>query len=369
MIDLTLPARLDGDTSVPRVLRLSDPIPELHDELPSTYFARPADQSGTTFETAFGRLEVSAPPNTNLIGDVVLMEPSQGRVHRWFRAGDTQNTLLITEQCDQLCIMCSQPPRKKHDDWFKEFEIACLLADHGADVGLSGGEPTLYKNQVFRLIERVSSKRQDLSFHILSNAQHFSRKDIEYLRLLRHNTVWGVPIYAANPLVHDQIVAKVGAFEGVCDGLATLLESGSRIELRTVILKQNIEFLSETSKFVAQLLQGVECWSLMQLERQGFAKNRWDRQFHDHSLDFRPIAEAVSLTRSRGIETLLYNMPLCTVPDAFRNIAPTTISDWKRSFLPECENCADQRLCTGLFAWHGEDNPYGKWGPILKSNI
>ncbi len=318
----------------------------------------------TLFRTEYGDLQINAPRGMNLIGDVVLVEPEQRRIHRWFRAGDTQNTLLITERCDQLCIMCSQPPRKSHDDWFAEYELACLLADPGSDIGLSGGEPTLYKDQLLGMIERVSERRDDLTFHVLTNAQHFTETDVRRLNRLKLDIVWGVPIYAANPRVHDEIVSKQGAFKELRNGLATLLASGSRIELRTVVLRQNIAHLRELATFVASRLRGVECWSLMQLERQGFAKNRWNEQFFDHSVDFGAIAEATTLTRSRGIETLLYNMPRCTVPAPFRPYAPVTISDWKRAFLPECANCDEQSLCSGLFAWHGENNPYGKWGPL-----
>src|SRR4051794_4935895 len=42
-----------------------------------------------------------------LDGDVVLVDPARGAAERLIRASSKHNTLLITERCDQLCVMCS----------------------------------------------------------------------------------------------------------------------------------------------------------------------------------------------------------------------------------------------------------------------
>ncbi|MCY1046060.1 hypothetical protein OV208_32405 [Corallococcus sp. bb12-1] len=44
-------------------------------------------------------------------GDVVRVEPSQGRVSALYRKESLSNSLLVTERCDNYCLMCSQPPR------------------------------------------------------------------------------------------------------------------------------------------------------------------------------------------------------------------------------------------------------------------
>src|SRR5262249_20050957 len=88
-----------------------------------------------------------------LDGDRVLIDPARGAAERLIRGSSKHNSLLITERCDQLCVMCSQPPKKTHIDRFKYFEQACLLAPPGAVIGASGGEPTLYKDELFDLIE------------------------------------------------------------------------------------------------------------------------------------------------------------------------------------------------------------------------
>src|SRR5690606_3427600 len=73
-------------------------------------------------------LRIEAPDSEILDGDVVLAFPGRNVVHRLIRARSPHNTFLITEQCDQLCVMCSQPPKRHHTDLFAAFEQAALLA-------------------------------------------------------------------------------------------------------------------------------------------------------------------------------------------------------------------------------------------------
>ena len=130
-------------------------------------------------------------------GDVLLVDPQAGRAERIFRSGSRHNTLLVTERCDQLCVMCSQPPKKTHVDRFAHFETACRICEENSLIGISGGEPTLYKQELFNLVERTSAQRPDVGFHILSNGQHFSEDDIDRLRSSAfRNVIWGIPIYS-----------------------------------------------------------------------------------------------------------------------------------------------------------------------------
>ncbi len=46
-----------------------------------------------------------------LDGDVIALIPGKNVLHRLIRASSSHNTFLVTEQCDQSCVMCSQPPK------------------------------------------------------------------------------------------------------------------------------------------------------------------------------------------------------------------------------------------------------------------
>ena len=49
-------------------------------------------------------------------GDVVLMTPS-GRISVLYRKASRHNTILSTERCNSLCLMCSQPPQPEDDSY------------------------------------------------------------------------------------------------------------------------------------------------------------------------------------------------------------------------------------------------------------
>lgn len=292
----------------------------------------------------------------DLDGDVVLVEPERGLATRVIRASSRHNSLLVTERCDQLCVMCSQPPKKTHVDRFEIFRQACVLAPHGHLIGVSGGEPTLYKAELLDLIEYVLAARPDLRFHILSNGQHFDAGDIERLRQpLYRGVSWGIPLYSAEASAHDEIVGKSGAFERLERSFHALLLAGADIELRTVVMLSTVAGLEALATHIAARLSFIASWSIMQLENTGFAKNRWGLLYYNHARDFGPIAAALTRANVHGVNARLFNFPLCTVPANFRHLAPASISDWKRKYAPACADCRVQSDCSGFFEWHPED--------------
>lgn len=287
-----------------------------------------------------------------LIGDVVCIDPGRRTAERLIRANSPHNTFLITEQCDQLCVMCSQPPKKSHDDRFEEYRQALLLAPEGAVIGLSGGEPTLHKAALFALLAEAKADRPDLFFHILSNGQHFDAGDVADIRASAANSLWGIPLYSHDAETHDAIVAKAGAYDRLLDSLVHCLSGGMRIELRTVLMHDNIGHLPALARLIGGHLGFLSQWSIMQLENIGFAKNRFDALYVDHSLDFAPVGEAIDIAALFGVRVSLFNMPRCSVPASYRPYAANSISDWKRKYAPECGTCSDQPSCAGFFSWH-----------------
>lgn len=308
------------------------------------------------FAGSSGLIALEGAHANELDGDVILVDPDRGRAERLLRAGSAHNTLLVTERCDQLCLMCSQPPKKTHDDRFALLEQACLLAEPDAMIGITGGEPTLYKTQLLRMIERVLEARPDLGFHVLTNAQHFEDGDIA--RLKKHafrNVTWGIPLYAAQAELHDRIVGKTGAFARLMESFAHLVRAGQRIELRTVLIRDNAEALPELARMVSARLRFVSAWSIMQLEHIGFARGRWNALYFAHHADFGPVASAIDIARLHGIHARLFNFPLCSVPEPYRILAAPSISDWKRKYAPGCRDCRAQGDCSGFFEWHPDD--------------
>ncbi|ANN60699.1 His-Xaa-Ser system radical SAM maturase HxsC [Mesorhizobium loti] len=298
-------------------------------------------------------------------GDVLLVNPRRGTADRLIRSSSLHNTFLVTERCDQICLMCSQPPKEHHVDLFSHFETAALLAPEGATIGISGGEPTLFKAQLFEFLGRVLEARPDLSFHVLTNGQHFDRDDCEAIkRIDRGRVVWGIPLYSRDPDVHNEIVGKAGAHEQLLENLALMCRLGAQVELRTVLMRPNADGLPQLARFIASTLPFIRTWAIMQMENIGFGRMNWKTLFYDSSEGFDVVGHSIDLVRSRGIDAWLYNFPLCTVPEPYRHLAPATISDWKRAYREECGGCSLKSRCGGFFEWHPANHGYTNLGAI-----
>ncbi len=360
MIPLRIKAETTPEVGPPFVVRLRSAGEQSAHE--DDAFLSDTANGRLEYRTVSGKVRLFDIAADELDGDVVLVVPGKRIAHRLIRAKSNHNSLLVTETCDQLCVMCSQPPKARHVDVFPHLERAALLAPPHASIGLTGGEPTLFKTELFGLLDRVSTARPDLRFHVLTNGQHFGADDTPALERLAPTVLWGIPLYAPTADLHDEIVKKSGAFDRLIQSFALLAHVGAKIELRTVVMTANVAILPRLARFVVQNLPFASVWALMQLENIGYGRMNWGRLFFDNSEDFDTIGRALSVAHAHGISASLYNFPLCTVPPDYRSHAVASISDWKRRYLPECTGCALRQSCGGFFEWYPERRGFSRLG-------
>jgi len=182
--------------------------------------------------------------------EIWIVFPKSKKITRFFRSDANSNTILLTEQCDQRCIMCSQPPKNYDYTHFELYKEAIALIEGPSVIGISGGEPTLFKTELLEFISDIVKIKPDIKFHVLTNGQHFSDEDINTLKALRKSIIWAVPIYSRDASEHDKIVGKKGAFDELLKGLNVLAKSSSILELRTVVLRENIFGISLLANFI-----------------------------------------------------------------------------------------------------------------------
>ena len=354
MIDL----RFKGDFSwvgppvVLTLLSVDSPPPERGGYVASI---EPLLTGGFYCRCEFGTFSINPKQLETFEGDIVLCIPKSGRIERLFRANSKYNSLTLTERCDQYCLMCSQPPRDVNDSWrFPHYAEAIRRLPSDSWIVLSGGEPTLFGDALLDLLEEVADNRQDLNLHILSNAQHFQNFDLNRLRTIHSklNILWGIPLYAPEADLHDQIVDKQGAFNRLLENLYALSASGAVIELRTVVTALNVLELPALARFIATHLEFISYWAVMAMEPVGFAKANIDRLWFDHSLAPFPIHATLDLATHLQIDTRLYNFPRCTLGERYRDYCEQSISDWKRKYLSECGACEQKESCCGFFEWY-----------------
>jgi His-Xaa-Ser system radical SAM maturase HxsC len=310
------------------------------------------------FEGGGFTVETARLTPVELSGDVLLVLPERRRATRLIRRQSNSNTILLTEECDQRCVMCSQPPRPLRHDHFELYRRAVELAPPNAVVGISGGEPMLLKSALFDWLCALKAARPDVSFHVLTNGQHFAVEDLPALTYLRDVVLWGVPLYAPGPALHDELVGKTGAYARLLKTLDLLGQAGATVELRTVVMQPNLGAIPRLASFVATHLRWIAWWAIMQIECRGYARLHWRSLFVDTSRQFTPIATAIRIAELAELHVSLFNFPRCTVPPEYRSLTERSISDWKQRFLPVCERCTQRAACTGFFHWHPADHGY-----------
>jgi His-Xaa-Ser system radical SAM maturase HxsC len=159
----------------------------------------------------------------------------------------------------------------------------------------------------------------------------------------------GIPIYGAEPALHDYVVQSGGAFDDTVRGIMNLAELSQRIELRVVIHKQTAPHLVEIADFIARNLPFVEQVALMGLEMIGFARANVDDVWIDPVEYQSELVEAVRRLDRRRIRTLVYNHQLCLLDRELWPFSVRSISDWKNEYHPECLKCSVIDACGGFF--------------------
>jgi His-Xaa-Ser system radical SAM maturase HxsC len=299
---------------------------------------------------------VRLPPELDYLaaGDVLSLSPDGTRIKVLWRQRSSQNSVLLTERCDHYCLMCSQPPREVDDDWLLDEarDLIRLLPPDTRQIGFTGGEPTLHGQRLIELLTLCRTLLPNAGVHVLSNGRRFANPDYAaaWASVANPNMMVGIPIYGAEPALHDYVVQAHGAFNDTIQGILRLAELGQRIEVRVVIHKQTAPALVEIAEFIARNIPFVEQVALMGLETTGLARANIDDVWID-PVDYAPdLTEAALLLHHAGVHTMIYNHQLCLIEQRAWPFTVKSISDWKNEYHPECLDCSARDRCGGFFA-------------------
>lgn len=287
-------------------------------------------------------------------GDVVRIDPARGALTALYRASSRFNTFLVTERCDNLCLMCSQPPRDHDDSWLvDDIERAIpLISPDAAEIGISGGEPALLGDRLVRVLVMLRDFLPRTAVHVLTNGRRFCEPSFaRAVADVQHpDLMLGIPLYSDLPEEHDYVVQAKGAFEETMRGILNLKRKRVRVEIRFVIHRDTVERLPDFARFITRNLTFVDHVALMGLELAGFARLNLESLWID-PLDYqRPLREAVQMLDRAGMAVSIYNHQLCTLDPKLYPFARKSISDWKNEYSPECDACTLKNECGGFFA-------------------
>jgi His-Xaa-Ser system radical SAM maturase HxsC len=289
--------------------------------------------------------------------DVITFSSDLKRMSVLWRNKSAANTILLTERCDNYCVMCSQPPKYIDDSYLLEQAKDLITALKGVKaefpiIGITGGEPTLYGRKFADLLSQIDRDLPDYDVHVLSNGRRFA--DSTFCQSIKNvvsdRLVIGIPIYGAIAEDHDEVVGSDGAFYETVLGIHNLVEMGALVEIRVVLQRALLGKLVGIADFVSRSLPGTIQVALMGLELMGFARSNFEVVWVD-PLDY--ASELVAATRhlaANGCNPRIYNHQLCVLAPEIRRYAVSSISDWKREFDTVCSECAVATECGGFFA-------------------
>jgi His-Xaa-Ser system radical SAM maturase HxsC len=287
-------------------------------------------------------------------GDVLAVQPRSGRVRVLYRRASRHNFFLVTERCNNYCLMCSQPPRKVDEGWLVD-EIAqtLLLVDPATPaLTFTGGEPLTDWRRFIDLLQLTRDVLPDTAIHVLTNGRAFASPEVaEAWAGVRHPQLSaGIPIYAAVDHIHDYVVQAKGAFDETVLGVLRLKDRGQRVEIRVVLHAITALHLRETCSWIARNLPFVDHVALMGMEHTGFAIVNEDTLWID-PVDYQErLKDGIDVLAAAGVSVSVYNLPLCVLEPSIRSFAVQSISDWKNAYVQECEGCSAREDCAGFFS-------------------
>lgn len=314
-----------------------------------------ADVLRTTYS---GPLIVVEPDIVFTSGDIISVS-LRGRVHRHFRALSKNNAFLVTEVCNNLCIMCPQPPKPESQVSHADIEHRILqtlaLIDEEKlpeTLCITGGEPTMLQDGLIRIVGKIAERSPQTLIHLLTNGRYFSNEayTARLSQAAQHQMLAGIPLFGHVADIHDYVVQSRGAFDQTLNGLLNCYKQGINVELRVVLHKITVEYLVELAEYIARNLFFVKHVALMGMENMGLAKLNREAVFID-PWDYKDVlSNAIHRFEQYGIDVRIFNLPLCVVNEDTRPYCARSISDFKNSWQPACEECSQQQVCCGFFS-------------------
>lgn len=291
--------------------------------------------------------------NTLCSHDIVEILPNN-IVKILFRANSDDNAIVVTNHCNCNCVMCPEPLAVRENESIRLEKILSLL--HLIDsyprfLCITGGEPTTLKEKLFDILDVCRERLPYTNYMLLTNARMFSYMSytVEFINHKPQSFAFGIPIYGSTSDIHDKITNTAGSFVQTIAGIKNLTKTGNIVELRVVVSKMNYGELLDLSDFIVHNFPNVSRVNIMALEMLGNAIVNKD----DTWIDFDVIREPVRLMTinliRNGIETYLFNFPLCFVDESLWSITLKSISDYKVRYFDGCDSCGVKEKCGGFF--------------------
>ena len=264
--------------------------------------------------------------------------------------------VYVTNQCNSNCIMCpdsvklrTRPNEVTMENLLEQIGEINPEAEH---VDITGGEPTLLKEQLPELIEAVFRQAPDAEVLMLSNGRSFAAGGYtERFSAFAHRRLKiEIPIHGDCAELHDRIAGCPESFVQTRAGIHHLLEAGVEVGIRIVVSRMNYSRLNELIWLISREFPEIKYVNLMGMEVLGNAWKNREQVWIEFDEVKDSLQQAVEQCFACGIIPSLYNYPLCLFDRKYWYCYRNSISDYKIRYFEECEKCTEKSRCGGFFA-------------------
>lgn len=289
-------------------------------------------------------------------GDCIRIDKEGTITVVWERKSPV-NSLLLTEMCDCRCVMCPQPP-KAHDKTLPEMNkriLDLVKIENNQTICLTGGEPTLPKEDLFDIFGAINKQHPKSNVMILTNGKSFD--DFEFTRRFvsakPNNLLTCVSFHSDVDEIHDRIVGIKNSFYRTAMGLQNLARFREKIEIRVVVSRLNANRLEAIATFIQRNFPFIYHCTFMGMEVFGLALDNYETVWIDPYEYRDELSRAVRVLSRADMNVSIYNVPLCLIEKKSWGFARQSISGWKNDYLPVCADCAIKEQCCGIFTTSG----------------
>ena len=287
-------------------------------------------------------------------GDIIL-ERDSGRIQKLHDASSSSALVYITNQCNSNCVMCPDSAKQRSrqsnitEDYLKEY--LSLLPSDLEHVDITGGEPTLLKDALPEIIEKTMEQTEHAEILMLSNGRSFAVKAYteRFAGFSGNRFKIEIPIHSADEAIHDYIAGCLGSFKQTVRGIHNLLACRIQVGIRIVVSKLNYQELERIIHFIHREFPQILYVNIMGMEVLGNAWKNRENVWVEFE-EIKPYLEnGVKACIESGLNTRLYNFPLCLFEERYWYCYKKSISDYKIRYFPECGGCREKEKCGGFF--------------------
>ena len=291
----------------------------------------------------------------NKLCDYSILEFYNNGAYIYYDSSSTDNALFITNRCNSGCIMCPISEKSRRISDIIDIEILLSicrqLPTDTPHITITGGEPFLLKKDIFKLLKYLKDNMNETQYLLLTNGRILSDREYfnDFINTTPNNITVAIPLHASNSKIHDSITRAAGSFEQSYRAIRNLISKGIAVEIRIVVSRLNLNEIDLLVDRICNELYGVKVVNFIGLEMLGSARHYMDEVWVSYKESFKYIEKPILKLVRRGIDTGIYNYPLCCVSKKFWPLCAHSITDSKIRYLEKCNDCIKKDSCGGMF--------------------